>query len=536
MKYLYNLFLIIFFAGIGTAVAQQTFERVYEIPVPTIENTGFGQIVAGVDFDEDGRPDLYAINNMLDQGGSEEIPKIFKFELNNGVWDSVWSATITNIEHQNSWGALTTGDWDQDGKPELIWGPANWLTSGSNENPPRVLVFEYPGDGSDNMGLDIFGNFKPNTEWTITPNNMEELRPIRWELADIDSDGDIELCFVDRRENYRYGIISVDHIPDDATTSAVWTLEASGYDQVLPTGTIYDMAVVDNSLYIIHSDGTVTIVRYANGEWQDPVSLEGKMPGGSWKSASAVDVDGDGQKEIFVGAWDASNTVVLLQPDVFEVLKSTVIADLSEMISVTRLNGGAFGDIDNDGNMDILFGSRRATPRGPIVRLEYLGGNVDDPASYDATIIDSLYLYEGDDEEDQYDVLAVGNIDEDDDLEVFYTDGARIGRTPIVVLDLQAAVSVDEELVPSEFFVDQNYPNPFNPSTTIRFGLNKAANVSLRIYDVLGKHVATLFDNEYKAAGTYDVTFDASQLASGTYIYTLTAGNKVQSKKMILLQ
>lgn len=76
-----------------------------------------------MDFDEDGRPDLYAVNNMLDQGGSEEIPKIFKFELNNGVWDSVWSATITNIPKQNSWGPLITGDWDQDGKPELIWGP-----------------------------------------------------------------------------------------------------------------------------------------------------------------------------------------------------------------------------------------------------------------------------------------------------------------------------------------------------------------------------------------------------------------------------
>lgn len=119
---------------------------------------------------------------------------------------------------------------------------------------------------------------------------------------------------------------------------------------------------------------------------------------------------------------------------------------------------------------------------------------------------------------------------------MFYTDGARIGRTPIVVLDLEIAVSVEEEIIPAEFFLDNNYPNPFNPSTTIRFGLNKEASVSLKIYDVLGKEVATILNNEHKPAGTYNVTFDASPLASGTYIYTLTAGDKVESKKMILIK
>jgi hypothetical protein len=166
--------------------------------------------------------------------------------------------------------------------------------------------------------------------------------------------------------------------------------------------------------------------------------------------------------------------------------------------------------------------------------MEYVGGNIEDSTSYEVTVIDSLYP--ADDENDQYDVVKVGNIDEDPELEVFYTDGARMGRTPIVVLDLQTAVSVDEELVPSEFFLGNNYPNPFNPSTTIRFGLSRESTVSLRIYDILGKHVATIFDNEYKTAGTYDVTFDASKLASGTYIYTLTAGNKTESRKMTLLR
>lgn len=532
MKYFYYSFILsvlLFSISFG----QQSFERIYEIPVPQIENTGFGEFITGVDFDEDGRPDLYAVNNMLDQGGSEEIPKIFKFELNNGVWDSVWSATITNIPQQNSWAALTTGDWDQDGKPEIIWGPANWL-SGQNTNPPRILVFEYAGDGTDRMGLDIFGNFKPNAEWSITPNENEELRPFRWELADIDSDDDLELCFADRRSNYVYGVVSVDDIPDDASTTANFTLETSGYQKSLPAGTVYDMVVIDNAMYLIHSDGNITIVRYSNNQWLEPLSVPDMMPGGSWKSASAVDVNDDGQKEIFVGGWQSNQDIMLLQPDAFEILKATKIYDFTNLIGENRLNGGTYGDIDLDGNMDIFFGSRNSEPRAAIVRMEYMGGAIDDSASYEVTVIDSLYP--PDDDFDQYDVVKVGNIDEDPELEVFYTDGGRLGRTPIVVLDLQTTVSVDDELVPSEFYLCNNFPNPFNPTTTIRFGLSSAAEVSLRIYDVLGKHVATVINNEYKTAGTYDVAFDASLLASGTYIYTLTAGNKIESKKMILMK
>ncbi len=62
--------------------AQGSFTRSYEIHDPAIENTGLGEIVAGVDWDGDGRKEIYAVNNMLDQGGSEEIPKIYKFEFN----------------------------------------------------------------------------------------------------------------------------------------------------------------------------------------------------------------------------------------------------------------------------------------------------------------------------------------------------------------------------------------------------------------------------------------------------------------------
>ena len=86
-----------------------------------------------------------------------------------------------------------------------------------------------------------------------------------------------------------------------------------------------------------------------------------------------------------------------------------------------------------------------------------------------------------------------------------------------------------------EFNLEQNYPNPFNPSTSIKYSLAEASDVSLKVYDVLGKEVATLV-NSTQNTGSYDVNFDASNLASGLYIYTLQTGNFVSSKKMMLLK
>jgi hypothetical protein len=86
-----------------------------------------------------------------------------------------------------------------------------------------------------------------------------------------------------------------------------------------------------------------------------------------------------------------------------------------------------------------------------------------------------------------------------------------------------------------EFKLSQNYPNPFNPTTTIEFSLNSTQEVSLKVFDVLGREVATLV-NERRAAGSYRVNFDASTLSSGTYFYRLQAGDVMESKKMMLVK
>jgi len=81
----------------------------------------------------------------------------------------------------------------------------------------------------------------------------------------------------------------------------------------------------------------------------------------------------------------------------------------------------------------------------------------------------------------------------------------------------------------------QNYPNPFNPETHIRFGLPKASQVRIDVFNILSQRVATLLDDR-KPAGYHEVLWDASQISSGIYIYRIKAGDFVQTKKMILMR
>lgn len=94
----------------------------------------------------------------------------------------------------------------------------------------------------------------------------------------------------------------------------------------------------------------------------------------------------------------------------------------------------------------------------------------------------------------------------------------------------------DKKITPSKFSLEQNYPNPFNPTTKIRYNLPQNSFVNLKVYNAIGKEVASLV-NSVVPAGSHEIAFDASKLNSGVYFYTLKAGNNfVQTRKMILMK
>jgi len=111
------------------------------------------------------------------------------------------------------------------------------------------------------------------------------------------------------------------------------------------------------------------------------------------------------------------------------------------------------------------------------------------------------------------------------EFEVYYGDKLTKGATE---------VSETEE-IPTEIFLAQNYPNPFNPSTAIEYGLPQSSRVTLKVFNVAGQLVATLFDG-YQEAGRHEITFNAARLSSGTYFTVLQAGSFRQVRRIVLMK
>ncbi|MCX8056252.1 MAG: T9SS type A sorting domain-containing protein [Ignavibacteria bacterium] len=113
------------------------------------------------------------------------------------------------------------------------------------------------------------------------------------------------------------------------------------------------------------------------------------------------------------------------------------------------------------------------------------------------------------------------------------TDNPIVYTTYDIIAPVQT--SVDDPNVVNTFYLSQNYPNPFNPTTNIKFSIAQKSHVTLKVFDVLGREVATLV-NEVKDAGQYTVKFDAKDLPTGVYLYTLNAGDYSVTKKMMLVK
>ncbi|HTR82739.1 MAG TPA: T9SS type A sorting domain-containing protein [Bacteroidota bacterium] len=113
-------------------------------------------------------------------------------------------------------------------------------------------------------------------------------------------------------------------------------------------------------------------------------------------------------------------------------------------------------------------------------------------------------------------------------VKVYSVTFTRIGTTPATIVRPLGQA-------PINFMLGQNYPNPFNPSTQIQFAVPHAGPVSLKVYDVLGREVATLVDQEL-AASSYSVTWNAGSAASGVYFYRLVARSYSETKRMVLMK
>jgi len=207
---------------------------------------------------------------------------------------------------------------------------------------------------------------------------------------------------------------------------------------------------------------------------------------------------------------------------------------------------GTYGDINNDGFSDFAIGEPYYQNSNNIVTgaaYVFLGKD----------IIDSTYSYilegeSGSEFGSEYSsIMFFEDINGDEYDEIFIwapnypVFENRTGKIYIYSYKKLTDVKDNQDNFLNNFELQQNYPNPFNPSTSIQYAIASRQFVTLKVFDVLGKEVATLV-NEEKSAGSYEVIFNsveplhATSLPSGVYFYQLRAGDYIETKKMILLK
>ncbi len=128
---------------------------------------------------------------------------------------------------------------------------------------------------------------------------------------------------------------------------------------------------------------------------------------------------------------------------------------------------------------------------------------------------------------------AAGNLMDSSAFANYWVDTSM--HHPITVIPSTSVKEWSLNVMPEGYALEQNYPNPFNPTTTIRYAVKEQAHVSLAVYDLEGREVATLVDG-VKAPGVYEAQFTALHLSSGVYLYKLTAGNFSDTKKLVLVK
>jgi hypothetical protein len=286
------------------------------------------------------------------------------------------------------------------------------------------------------------------------------------------------------------------------------------------------------------------------------------------KSVTAGDVDGDQDNDV-IGVSIANNDVIWWRNDGGNPIQWTQILIDGDFVGAHRVQ---VVDMDDDADLDILgaayIGHQIAWWRNdggePIIwTKQVIGSDFTNACVAFATDLD------GDNDKD-----VIGTGQGINQIAWWRNDGGQpiqwtkfiitnnfIRPWPLMANDLDGDLDIDIVVgsshngsnqikwwrndgitnveyfssTPENFKLYQNYPNPFNPSTKIKYSIPKSSQVQIKIFDILGNEIETLV-NEEKSAGTYEITWNATNLTSGIYLYQLQAGSFIDTKKMILLK
>lgn len=497
-----------------------------------------------LDYNWDDRGSSRMAVGDLDEDGDLDL---FFPENGNVDGDVSWYENVDGVLHRHQIHMQLRGargpilaDLDGDGdldivqpvadniatEDEIIWfenrgeiGFVEWRVADSLQAPSAATVADLNGDGE----LDIVATARDDNDllwyardglvWDRFVIEDNANAPMGLTTADIDGDTDVDVVLTSNGDAKVYwyendGQAGFTRQIVDANLPEPFAVEAGDLDGDGDTDLMVLSTEEANAAVLYLNDGQGTFEREIL--LADVVATDVEI--GDW--------DGSGGLDIVVAIRENQTA----DPDIIlysnegdgTFAASTLVSDNRNVTSV-RL-----GDIDDDGDLDLIAGNDNATPR---VRVYTNVAGAAVPAS--AFLDDLTSSIVG---------IDVGDIDGDGILDFVAGDSRGYnlllfegtGGDPIAI------EPVDGEL-PTDFSLEQNYPNPFNPVTTIPFSVLETADVTLTIFDVQGRVVETLVSGSFPS-GLYEVRWDASRFAGGIYVYRLEAGSYREARVLAVLK
>lgn len=445
------------------------------------------------DMDNDGDLDLIMGRDL----------QTMLYYKNTGTPQSpVWTSTpalVSPLETTHYWKQPAVCDLDGDGDNDLVYG----TDDGS------MLYYQNTGT--------------PSTP--VLTRNTAYFQMIRIDggasttsLADFDNDGDLDLISGEQLGKFHYFRNDGNSAkPDFKKTTAPFTsIDAGSYSspRFIDIDNDGDYDIVSGAL-----DGKIYCYINNGGSFTQNTSIFSGIDVG-WQSApSFADLNNDGFIDMIVTGEVAAEATF------FKNNGSNVFAADNSFLSgitIPSYSYPCFVDLDDDGDIDLVFGRSN----GSLVLYENTGTpnfpvwQVNSDVFPDVKVRQSSTPAFADLDGDGMKDLIIGE----------YSGNFSFFKNmlPTDVSDAAPAIPVFSEL-------EQNFPNPFNPVTTIRFSLAQSGRASLRIFDLIGREVAVLVDDEL-SRGNHAVQWNASDLPTGVYVYTLRSDNTVRTRKLVVMK
>ena len=584
MKNIFSLLLILTIFSAVTSYAQ-TFTKITDASNPVVTDQFESGGGCWVDVNNDGWLDLFVANgNLTSQNNSLYI------NMRNGNFKKVTTGSVVNDGGSSIGGAFS--DYNNDGNLDLFVTNRNFFknffykgngdstfikmttgniaTDSANSNCGHWVDIDKDGDldlfvlnfqGNDflylNSGTSTYNFIKIDTA-SLLINAGDFSIAAAWGDFNNDRFPDLFVGNAGAQNDFLYKNNGNLTFTKTTLTDGRSTLGASFGD--------YDNDG-DLDLFVANYLGQNNILYKNNGapNYNFTAIDTGIISnnGGSSVGSCWGDIDNDGDLDLFIANDNNENNFLYLNSGApgygfTRITSGAVVNDGGNSF------GTVFGDYNNDGALDLIVANRlnqnnflylnNGSPykwlgikcRGTVSNRSAIGTKVKVKALINGQPVwqmREIVSQSGYNSENLDLNFGLGNAVTVDSIIVQWISGTNSVFTDQLITNRYITISEDgtinsiknDYIVPDNFALYQNYPNPFNPSTIIKFSTMNSGNVTLKIYDELGREIKTLV-NEFMNNGTYEITFNGEDLFSGIYFYMIEAGSFSEAKKMVLIK